>query len=43
VFLAEAGSNEERVVSAEAGAPGRRDPRTRYREQLREELYAHPG
>jgi predicted amidohydrolase len=37
--LAEAGPEEERVVSAEIGLPGRRDPRTRYRELLREELY----
>jgi predicted amidohydrolase len=37
--LAEAGPEEERVVSAEIGPPGRRDPRTRYRELLRGELY----
>jgi predicted amidohydrolase len=37
--LAEAGPEEERVVTAEIGPPGRRDPRTRYRELLRGELY----
>ncbi len=37
--LAEAGPDAERVLSAEVGEPGRRDARTRYREQLREELY----
>jgi predicted amidohydrolase len=37
--LAEAGPEAERVLSAEVGEPGRRDARTRYREQLREELY----
>jgi predicted amidohydrolase len=43
--LAEAGAEEERVVSAEVGAPGRRDPRTRYRDLLRKELNgaAAPG
>ena len=38
--LADAGVWEEQVLSAEIGPPGRRDPRTRYLEQLREELYA---
>jgi predicted amidohydrolase len=37
--LAAAGPEEERVVTAEIGGPGRRDPRTRYRELLRGELY----
>jgi predicted amidohydrolase len=37
--LAAAGPEEERVVTAEIGPPGRRDPRTRYRELLRAELY----
>jgi predicted amidohydrolase len=41
--LAEAGPDEERVVSVEIGAPGRRDPRTRYRELLRDELYRGGG
>lgn len=41
--LADAGVWEERVVSAEIGPPGRSDPRTRYLEQLREELYESPG
>jgi predicted amidohydrolase len=41
--LAEAGRQEERIVDAEIGPPGRRDPRTRYRELLREEVYADPG
>jgi hypothetical protein len=27
------------VVTAEIGPPGRRDPRTRYRELLRRDLY----
>jgi predicted amidohydrolase len=38
-LLAAAGPGEERIVSAEIGPPGRRDPRTRYRELLRGELY----
>ena len=38
--LAAAGPDEEQVFVAELGEPGRRDPRTRYREQLREGLYA---
>ena len=37
--LAEAGPAEERVVTADIGPPGRRDPRTRYRELLRGDLY----
>ena len=37
--LAEAGPGEERVVTAEIGPAGRRDPRTRYRELLRRDLY----
>jgi predicted amidohydrolase len=37
--LAAAGPDEERVVTAEMGPAGRRDPRTRYRELLRGELY----
>jgi (R)-amidase len=37
--LAEAGPKEELVVTAEIGPPGRRDPRTRYRELLRRDLY----
>jgi predicted amidohydrolase len=37
--VAEAGSDEEVVLSAEIGAPGRRDPRVRYPELLRDELY----
>ena len=37
--LAEAGPEEERVVTADIGTAGRRDPRTRYRELLREKLY----
>jgi predicted amidohydrolase len=37
--LAEAGREEECVVTAEVGPPGRRDPRTRYRELLRRDLY----
>ena len=37
--LAEAGPTDERVLSVELGAPGRRDERTRYRELLRDELY----
>jgi predicted amidohydrolase len=40
--LAEAGPEDERVVSAEIGPAGRRDPRTRYRELLRDELYGRP-
>ena len=36
--LAAAGP-EERVVTAQIGPPGRRDPRTRYRELLRRDLY----
>jgi predicted amidohydrolase len=41
--LAAAGPGEERVVTAEIGRPGRRDPRTRYRELLRGELYGRSG
>jgi predicted amidohydrolase len=41
--LAEAGSEEERIVTAEIGAPGRRDPRTHYPELLRDELYRASG
>jgi predicted amidohydrolase len=41
--LAEAGSNAERVIDAEIGAPGSRDPRTRYLELLREDLYGKRG
>jgi predicted amidohydrolase len=37
--LAAAGPDEERIVTAEIGSAGRRDPRTRYRELLRDELY----
>jgi predicted amidohydrolase len=37
--LAEAGSDGERIVVAEIGAPGRRDSRTRYAEMLRPSLY----
>ncbi len=37
--LAEAGPEEERVLTAEIGPAGRRDSRTRYRELLRGELY----
>jgi predicted amidohydrolase len=37
--LAAAGPEKERIVTAEIGPPGRRDPRTRYRELLRDELY----
>jgi predicted amidohydrolase len=37
--LAEAGPEEERLVTAEIGPPGRRDPRTRYRDLLRRDLY----
>ena len=40
--LAEAGGEDERIVHAELGAPLRRDPRTRYHEHLRAELYANP-
>jgi predicted amidohydrolase len=40
--LAEAGPDEEIVLSADVGAPGRRDGRTRYRDLLRDELYSHP-
>jgi predicted amidohydrolase len=41
--LAEAGAEEERILHADVGPPLRRDPRTRYREQLRSELYANPA
>lgn len=41
--LAEAGPDAERVLDANVGAPGRRDARTRYREQLRPALYAEPA
>ena len=40
--LAEAGPDEEVVLSADVGEAGRRDARTRYRELLRDELYLHP-
>ncbi len=39
--LAEAGPDAERVLHADVGPPLRRDPRTRYRERLRAELYAN--
>jgi predicted amidohydrolase len=39
--LAEAGSDEEVVLSADVGEPGRRDERTRYRDLMRDELYSH--
>ena len=43
--LAAAGADTERVLGAEVGEPGRRDPRTRYPELLRDELYTQqvPG
>ncbi len=41
--LAEAGPRAERVLTADVGAPGRSDARTRYRELLRAELYVRPG
>jgi predicted amidohydrolase len=41
--LAEAGTDGERIVVAEIGAPGRRDSRTRYAEQLRHPLYTRPA
>jgi len=41
--MAKSGPDEERVFSAEVGEPGRRDPRTRYRELLRDELYEPSG
>jgi predicted amidohydrolase len=37
--LADAGADEEQIVDAEIGAPGRGDPRTRYLDLLREDLY----
>lgn len=37
--IAEAGADEERVVQAEIGEPGRHDPRTRYAGLLRPSLY----
>ena len=37
--LVAAGPEEEHVVTAEIGPPGRRDPRTRYLELLRRDLY----
>lgn len=37
--VADAGPDEERVVQAEIGGPGRRDARTRYTELLRPSLY----
>jgi predicted amidohydrolase len=40
--LAEAGPDEEVVLSADVGGAGRRDVRTRYRDLLRDELYSHP-
>jgi (R)-amidase len=39
--LADAGPDEEIVLSADVGEPGRRDVRTRYRELLRDDLYLH--
>ena len=39
--LADAGSWEQRIVTADIGAPGRRDPRTHYLELLRGELYRY--
>ncbi len=41
-LLPRPGPEEERVVSAEIGPPGRRDPRMRYRDLLRGELYGRP-
>jgi predicted amidohydrolase len=41
--LVAAGAEGERVVGAHVGAPGRHDPRTRYPELLRDELYAAGG
>jgi predicted amidohydrolase len=38
--LAEAGAEHEEVLTADIGPPLRRDPRTRYLEQLRGDLYA---
>jgi predicted amidohydrolase len=38
--LAEAGAEGEEVLTADIGPPLRRDPRTRYLEQLRGDLYA---
>jgi predicted amidohydrolase len=38
--LAQAGDDGERVVIVEVGPPRRRDPRTRYLEQVRPPLYA---
>ncbi len=38
--LAEAGAEDEEVLTADIGPPLRRDPRTRYLEQLRGNLYA---
>jgi predicted amidohydrolase len=38
--LAEAGAEDEEVLTADIGPPLRRDPRTRYLEQLRGDLYA---
>jgi predicted amidohydrolase len=40
--LADAGREAEEVLTAELGEPGRRDARTRYRDLLRDELYARP-
>ncbi len=37
--IAECGSGAEATLDVELGPPGRADPRTRYREQLRAELY----
>jgi predicted amidohydrolase len=37
--LADAGPDAERVVSVDVGEPGRSDPRTRYRDLLRDDLY----
>lgn len=37
--LADAGEGKECILTAEIGAPGRRDPRTRYAGMLRNELY----
>ena len=41
--LAQAGSEGEAILSAEIGAPGRRDARVRYLELLRAELYDRAG
>jgi predicted amidohydrolase len=40
--LAEAGREDEDELVAQLGEAGRRDPRTRYRDLLRDDLYARP-